>query len=77
MQVFVKLNYPLGVDLGPFNLTANVGSVTPSTVLRLNILDGIVVTVDNSATQITVTSNNSSNCSGTSLTLSITGIPIV
>jgi hypothetical protein len=73
----VKLNNPLGADLGPFNLTANVGSVSPSTALRDEMINGIVVTVDANATQITVTSNNSSNCSGTSLTLNITGLPIV
>jgi hypothetical protein len=75
MQVLVKLNEPLGVDLGPFNLTANVGSVFPSTVFRSDIIVGIIATVDDSATQIIVTSNNNSNCSGTSLTLNITGLP--
>ena len=47
----------LGADLGPnFNLTANVGSVSPSTATKVQLQNGIVVTVNDSATQITITS---------------------
>ena len=43
--------------MGPnFNLTANVGSVTPSTATKSELTAGKSVSVDDLATQITVTS---------------------
>ncbi len=57
MNVTLTLNSGLGVDLGPnFDLTANVGTVTPSTATLTSLLAGTVITVDNSATQVTITS---------------------
>ena len=57
MNILVTLNSGLGADTGPnFNLTANVGSVTPSTATKVELLAGKFVDVDPSATQITVTS---------------------
>ena len=57
MNVTLTLNSGLGADLGPtFNLTADIGSVTPSTATKSQLLSGYLVSVDNSATQITVTS---------------------
>ena len=57
MNILVTLNSGLGADTGPnFNLTANVGSVTPSTATKIELLAGKFVDVDPSATQITVTS---------------------
>lgn len=76
MLVSIQLNTPLGADLGPFNITANVGSVVPSTASRNDLISGIIVTVDDLATSVTVTSNSSSGCPGTSLTMNITGIPL-
>jgi hypothetical protein len=75
MQVLVKLNEPLGADLGPFNITANVGVVNPSTASREDLISGVIAIVDDNATQITITSNNSTSCAGTSLTLNISGLP--
>jgi hypothetical protein len=57
MNILVTLNSGLGADTGPnFNLTANAGSVTPSTATKSELLAGKFVDVDPSATQITVTS---------------------
>lgn len=55
----VNLSYDtLCSDLGPtFNLTSDVGIVTPSVVSRNDLITGILITVDSTATQITVTSN--------------------
>jgi hypothetical protein len=60
MEVLLTLNTPAGADLGPFNLTANVGSVVPSTGTRVELLAGLTVAVDDSATSITITSTG--NC---------------
>jgi len=71
MNILVTLNSGLGADTGPnFNLTANVGSVTPSTATKAELLAGKFVDVDPSATQITVTSVGV--CT-TSIVLTITG----
>lgn len=75
MQVLITLNEPLGLDLGPFNITANVGTVSPSTASREDLISGIIATVDDSATQITVTSNGFSACPNTALILNIGGLP--
>jgi hypothetical protein len=75
MQVLVKLNEPLGADLGPFNITPNVGVVNPSTASREDLISGVIAIVDDNATQITITSNNSSSCAGSSLILTISGLP--
>ena len=71
MNILVTLNSGLGADTGPnFNITANVGSVTPSTATKSELLAGKFVDVDPSATQITVTSIGV--CT-TSIVLTITG----
>jgi hypothetical protein len=72
MNILVTLNtLELGSSLGPnFNLTADVGSVTPSTATKTQLLAGIFVDVDPSATQITITSTGT--CTN-SLVLTITG----
>lgn len=70
MNVTLTLNSGLGADLGPnFNLTANVGTVSPLTATLSELLAGKIVSVDNSATQVTITSTG--NCTN-SLTLTIT-----
>ena len=70
MNVLVTLNSGLGADLGPnFNLTADVGTVSPSTATKSELLAGLTVSVDGSATEVIVTSN--SNCTN-SLTIPIT-----
>jgi hypothetical protein len=71
MNILLTLNSGLGADLGPnFNLTADVGSVTPSSVTKSQLTAGIFVDVDPSATQITVTSTGT--CTN-SIVLTITG----
>jgi hypothetical protein len=60
MNVLITLNSGQGADLGPnFNLTANVGSVTPSTATLTQLLAGKNVSTSASATQVTVTSTGS------------------
>jgi hypothetical protein len=47
----------LSSDLGPnFNLTADIGSVTPSTGTKTELLAGKIVSVDDAATLVTITS---------------------
>ena len=71
MNILVTLNSGLGADTGPnFNLTANVGSVTPNTATKGELLAGKFVDVDPSATQITITSVGT--CT-TSIVLNIVG----
>jgi hypothetical protein len=56
-NITLTLGAGLGADLGPnFNLTANVGSVTPSTATKTELTAGKSVSVDDAATQVTVTS---------------------
>lgn len=70
MNVLVTLNAGLGADLGPnFNLTADVGTVSPSTVTKTELLAGVTVNVNSSATEVVVTSDG--NCTN-SLTIPIT-----
>jgi hypothetical protein len=57
INILLILGSGLGSNLGPnFNLTANVGSVTPSTATKSELLAGKNVSVDDIATQVTVTS---------------------
>jgi len=57
MNVTLTLNSGLGSDLGPnFNLTADVGIVSPSTATLTELLASTVVSVDNGATYIIITS---------------------
>jgi hypothetical protein len=53
-------------------LTANVGSVTPSTATKTELTTGKSVSVDDTATQVTITSTGT--CTN-ALTLNISGIP--
>jgi len=70
MNVLITLNSGLGADLGPnFNLTADVGTVTPSTATKTELLAGVTVSVNGSATEVVVTSNG--NCTN-SITIPIT-----
>jgi hypothetical protein len=56
MFVFLR-SFQLGGDLGPnFTLTADVGSVSPSSVTKSELFAGINVEVNDEATKITVTS---------------------
>ena len=56
-SITLTLGAGLGADLGPnFNLTANVGSVTPSTATKTELVAGKSVIVDDAATQVTITS---------------------
>jgi hypothetical protein len=72
MQILLTLNSGLGADTGPnFNLTANVGSVSPSSATKSELLAGILVTIDDTATQVTVTSVGV--CT-TSINISVSGI---
>lgn len=57
MNVIITLNAGLGGDLGPnFNLTANVGVVTPDTATLTELLAGKLVDVDGAVTSVTITS---------------------
>jgi hypothetical protein len=56
-NITLTLGAGLGADLGPnFNLTANVGSVTPSTATKTELTAGKSVSVDDTASEVTVTS---------------------
>ena len=56
-SITLTLGAGLGADLGPnFNLTADVGSVSPSTATKTELTAGKSVSVDDAATQVTVTS---------------------
>jgi hypothetical protein len=57
MNVILTLNAGLGVDLGPdFDLSVNTGTITPNNSNLTDLLDGILVSVDDAATSITITS---------------------
>lgn len=80
-NITLTLGAGLGADLGPnFNLTANVGSVTPSTATKSELTAGKSVSVDDAATQVTVTSTGTCTnsitqtipCATTSTTTSTT-----
>jgi hypothetical protein len=56
-NITLTLGAGLGADLGPnFNLTANAGSVTPSTATKTELTAGKIVSVDDTASTVTVTS---------------------
>lgn len=59
MQVTIKFS-SLGANLvGPFDLTADVGVVIPAFVLTgAELIAGVVVTVDDAATEITIQSED-------------------
>ena len=62
-NITLTLGAGLGADLGPnFNLTANTGTVTPSTATKSELTAGKSVSVDDLATQVTVTSTGT--CTG-------------
>ena len=73
MIVRITLASDIGSDLGPFNLTANAGSVVPSTATRTQLINGLDVTVSNSATTLTATSTG--DCTN-GVTMNISGIPV-
>jgi hypothetical protein len=73
MIVRITLASNIGADLGPFNLTANAGSVVPNTATRAQLLGGLNVTASNSATTVTATSTGS--CTN-GVTMTITSIPV-
>jgi hypothetical protein len=57
ISITLTLGAGLGADLGPnFDLTANVGTVTPSTATKSELTTGKSVSVDDAASQVTVTS---------------------
>jgi hypothetical protein len=57
MDILITVNSGLGAQLGPnFNLTSNVGTVTPSTATRAELIAGKLVTVNDSSTAVYVTS---------------------
>lgn len=72
MVVKLQIANTSGADLGPFNLTANVGSVVPSTATRAELIAGLDVTVDPFATSITLTSTG--DCTN-DVTTTIQNIP--
>jgi len=56
-NITLILGSGLGIDLGPnFNLTANSSVVTPSTATKTELLAGKIVSVDDVATTVTITS---------------------
>lgn len=55
--IFVQLNSPLGVNVGPIiNLTTDVGTPSPNVASTSQLLTGVLVEVDILATQITLSS---------------------
>jgi len=57
MYILVKLNQNQGLDLGPtLTLTANVGTLMPATATLFELLIGVTVLADDTATQVFVTS---------------------
>jgi hypothetical protein len=83
-NITLTLGAGLGADLGPnFNLTANVGSVTPSTATKTELTAGKSVSVDDAATQVTVTSTGTCTnaitqtipCAGGTTTTTTTAAP--
>lgn len=51
MNVLITLDSNMGAGLGPnFILMPDVGNATPTTVTKAEILAGVIVTVDNTAT---------------------------
>jgi hypothetical protein len=80
-NITLTLGAGLGADLGPnFNLTANVGSVTPSTATKTELTAGKSVSVEDAATEVTVTSTGTCTnaitqtipCGGTTTTTTST-----
>lgn len=56
MQVTITLT-EIGIDIGPtFSLTANIGVVTPSEATKTELQNGKSVTIDDTATMVTITS---------------------
>ncbi len=83
-SITLTLGAGLGANLGPnFNLTANVGSVTPSTATKSELTAGKSVSVDDLATEVTVTSTGTCTnsitqtipCATTSTTSTTTEAP--
>lgn len=58
IAMYVNLKAPdLGIDLGPsFALSSNFGSITPQLVTREELINGVGIEVESSATLITITS---------------------
>ena len=56
-NITLILGNGLGTNLGPnFNLTSDAGAVTPSTATRSELLAGLIVSVEDATTSVTVTS---------------------
>jgi len=72
MNILITLNAGQGADLGPnFSLVADVGLVVPAVATKTELLAGKSVVVDDTATEVTLTSTG--NCTN-SLTLTITAL---
>ena len=57
MDILITVDSGMGAQLGPnFNLTSNVGTVTPSTATRTELIAGKLVSVNDSSTVVYVTS---------------------
>jgi hypothetical protein len=69
-NVVITLNPGMGSNLGPiFTLSANVGSVTPSSVILSDLETGYNVSIEDGATDVIITSTG--ECTN-SLTVSLT-----
>jgi len=74
MNVLVQLNPPLGAGVGPnFNLTANVGTVVPSTATATQLLAGIIAVVSNTATILNIVPNG--GACPTTISLNLPALP--
>lgn len=56
-NITLILGNGLGNDLGPnFNITSDAGAVTPSTATKSELIAGLIVSVEDATTSVTVTS---------------------
>lgn len=69
--ITVQVN-TIGIDCGPFTIADNVTGTITSGVSRATLLGGIVVSADETATSITVSSGGV--CAGASINLEINGV---
>jgi hypothetical protein len=66
-NITLQLGSGAGADLGPFNITVNIGTITPTTATRAEMLSGKVFSIS-SDDAVIVTTTSTGDCTNSATT---------